>query len=129
MHPKYNNNLLNLKDVKVYKVEHSVSKVKIHIRTDAKFSKCPHCGQMTYKVHDYPYQDAKGLLIQDKQILLFLKNRRPCLNFGPVFLPLKIGVRKCLKILNTLIPMLKRISYGIKNFKRFRNRIFVFKYF
>ena len=45
MHPKYTNNLLNLKDVKVYKVEHSDTKVRINnlrisvLLVDAKRSK------------------------------------------------------------------------------------------
>lgn len=85
MHTKYTNNLLNLKDVKVYKVEHSDTKVRIHIRTDAKLSKCPHCGQMTHKVHDYRYQEVKDLLIQDKQTLLILKKRRYICSCGKRF--------------------------------------------
>ena len=76
MHNKFTNNLLNLKGVKVNKVTHSGTKVKILISTEPQLTECPCCSQMTKRVHDYRIQHIRDLKIQEKETILQLKKRR-----------------------------------------------------
>jgi len=85
VHNKFTNNLLNLKGIKVNKVEHSDSKVKIHLSTKASTHTCPCCGEPTSTTHDYRNQSIRDLMIQEKETLLILKKRRYICKCGNKF--------------------------------------------
>lgn len=85
MHNKLTNNLLHLKDIKVNKVEHSDSKVKIFISTKASTHTCPCCNELTSRIHDYRNQIIRDLLIQEKYTLIILKKRRYLCKCGKRF--------------------------------------------
>ncbi len=66
--------LLNLKGVKVTKISHEDSFVKIYITTDPKEHICPACGAKTSKIHDYREQVIKDLPLQFKHTYLYACN-------------------------------------------------------
>lgn len=81
MHNNCINKLLNLKEVKVKNIVHADSSVKIYLQTESKEQKCPNCGTLTKKIHDYRLQTIKDLPFQEKDCYLVLKKRRyrcPC---------------------------------------------------
>jgi transposase len=76
MHNYCINKLIDLKEVKVKKIIHSDSQVKIYIETKATPQVCPRCRQTTKHVHDYRYQAIKDLPLQLKHCYLILRKRR-----------------------------------------------------
>ena len=76
MHSNFIKQLLNLKGVKVTKISHGNSFVKIYIKTDPHEHTCPKCGSKTSRVHDYREQLIKDLPFQFKHTYLVLKKRR-----------------------------------------------------
>jgi transposase len=77
--------LLNLKGVKVTKISHEDSFVKIYITTDPKEHTCPACGAKTSKIHDYREQTIKDLPFQFKHTYLVLRKRRYTCSCGKRF--------------------------------------------
>lgn len=76
---------MNLKEVKVKNIIHSDTYVKIHLQTEPKEQKCPSCGSLTKRVHDYRFQTIKDLPFQDKNCYLILKKRRYRCSCGKLF--------------------------------------------
>lgn len=76
MHSNFINKLLNLKGVKITKISHGDSFVKIYIQTDPREHSCPVCGAKTSKIHDYREQVIKDLPFQFKHVYLVLRKRR-----------------------------------------------------
>jgi transposase len=74
-----------LKGIKVNKVEHTDSKVKIFISTRSSQHTCPCCGELTSRIHDYRNQTIRDLMIQEKQTILILKKRRYLCSCGKKF--------------------------------------------
>lgn len=85
MHSNSTNNLLNLKGVKVKKISHSDNFIKIFIETKPKVHKCPSCGNLTSKIHDYRNQTIKDLPFQFKHTYLILRKRRYVCTCGKRF--------------------------------------------
>lgn len=85
MHSNYISKLLNLKGIKVTKISHGDSFVKIYLKTDPKEHTCPACGLVTSKVHDYRQQVIKDLPFQFKHTYLVLKKRRYVCSCGKRF--------------------------------------------
>lgn len=85
MHTHSISNLLNLKDVIVYKIFHTDQFIKVFIKTNPKPHTCPVCGQVTSKIHDYRTQMIKDLPALRKQLLLVLKKRRYVCKCGKKF--------------------------------------------
>ncbi|NLM43765.1 MAG: transposase, partial [Clostridiales bacterium] len=85
MHSNSTANLLNLKGVFVNKVFHSDDTIKIFISTKPKKTKCPICGSVTSKVHDYRNQIIKDLPISAKHVYLVLRKRRYVCSCGKRF--------------------------------------------
>ncbi len=77
--------LLNLEGVKVTKISHGDSFVKIYITTDPKEHTCPACGAKTSKIHDYREQTIKDLPFQFKHTYLVLRKRRYVCSCGKRF--------------------------------------------
>jgi transposase len=85
VHSNYISKLLNLKGVKVTKISHGDSFVKIYLKTDPREHSCPACGFVTSKVHDYREQVIKDLPFQFKHTYLVLKKRRYVCSCGKRF--------------------------------------------
>ncbi len=77
--------LLDLKGVKVTKISHEDSFVKIYITTDPKEHTCPACGAKLKKIHDYREQTIKDLPFQFKHTYLVLRKRRYACSCGKRF--------------------------------------------
>lgn len=72
----YTQEILNLQDVEVEKVENLENKKRIHIKLARKEVNCPCCGVATSKIHDYRAQIVKDCEAFGKKIELVLKKRR-----------------------------------------------------
>ena len=77
--------LLNLKGVKITKVSHENSFIKIYITTKPHEHSCPVCGSKTSRVHDYREQVIKDLPFQFKHTYLVLRKRRYVCSCGKRF--------------------------------------------
>ena len=96
MHNYCINKLLNLKEVKVKNIIHADSYVKIFIQTDAREHKCPDCGSLTKRIHDYRTQTIKDLPFQEKDCYLVLKKRRYRCSCGKRFFEVCFRANQCL---------------------------------
>jgi Transposase and inactivated derivatives len=85
MQSNCNKNLLNLEDVKLKSVKHSLEGTILHIETDPKPQTCPCCGSLTSKIHDYRYQKIKDLPLQLSNTYLMLRKRRYVCSCGKRF--------------------------------------------
>jgi transposase len=54
-------NIPGLKDCMVTKVEERFREVLIYVEMERKYHRCPKCGQITNRVHDYRWQKIKHL--------------------------------------------------------------------
>lgn len=68
--------LLGLQDVDIEKVEEIDNSIHINCRLKRKPHKCPCCGKLTDKVHDYREQPIKDIPAFGKQIFIHLYKRR-----------------------------------------------------
>jgi len=71
--------LLNLKGIKVTKISHGNSFVKIYITTEPRKHTCPACGSKTSRIHDYREQTIKDLPLQFKAHLPCTSQKKVCL--------------------------------------------------
>lgn len=85
MHSNSTNKLINLKEVKVKKIEHTDSCLKIYLTTHKQDQICPCCGATTSAVHDYREQVIKDLPLQFKHTYLVLNKRRYACRCGKRF--------------------------------------------
>ena len=69
-------NLLELQDVNVNKVENFEKEKIIHCTLRKKPHKCPECGEITTTVHDYREQKIKDIPAWGKNVIICLKKRR-----------------------------------------------------
>lgn len=67
--------LLGLQDVDIEKVEEIDNSIHINCRLKRKPHKCPCCGNLTDKVHDYREQTIKDIPAFGKHIFIHLNNR------------------------------------------------------
>ena len=72
----YTQEILNLQDVKVEKVENLEKIQRIHIKLGRKVVNCPCCNAETSKIHDYRTQIVKDCEAFGKKVELVLKKRR-----------------------------------------------------
>ena len=78
--------LLQLKDVIVTNIECSGEKMHIHLRMEQRLHRCPQCGTLTSKVHDYRTQLVRDVSISGYATILHLRKRRHvCPNCGKRF--------------------------------------------
>ena len=68
--------LLGLQDVDIEKVEEIDNSIHINCRLKRKPHKCPCCGKLTDKVHDYREQPIKDIPAFGKHIFIHLYKRR-----------------------------------------------------
>ena len=72
----YTQEILNLQDVSVEKVENFEKIQRIHIKLGRKVVNCPSCKAETSKIHDYRTQVVKDCEAFGKKVELILKKRR-----------------------------------------------------
>ena len=72
----FNMNIPGLKDVVIEKIEEVGERTALHVSLPKKPHKCPSCGEMTTKVHDYRMQKIKHLKWFERLTVLFYKRRR-----------------------------------------------------
>ena len=78
--------LLQLKDVIVTNIECSGEEMHIHLRMVQRLHRCPQCGTLTSKVHDYRTQLVRDVSISGYATILHLRKRRHvCPNCGKRF--------------------------------------------
>ncbi|WP_443723009.1 transposase family protein, partial [Ruminococcus sp.] len=68
--------LLGLQDVDIEKVEEIDNSIHINCRLKRKPHKCPCCGKLTDRVHDYREQPIKDIPAFGKHIFIHLNKRR-----------------------------------------------------
>ena len=68
--------LLGLQDVDIEKIEEIDNSIHINCRLKRKPHKCPCCGKLTDKVHDYREQPIKDIPAFGKHIFIHLNKRR-----------------------------------------------------
>lgn len=68
--------LLGLQDVDIEKIEEIDNSIHINCRLKRKPHKCPCCGNLTDKVHDYREQPIKDIPAFGKHIFIHLYKRR-----------------------------------------------------
>lgn len=82
----YTQEMLNLQDAQVEKVENFEKTQRIHIKLGRKVVNCPCCETQTSKIHDYRTQIVKDCEAFGKKIELVLKKRRyVCTHCGKRF--------------------------------------------
>ena len=104
----YNNNtenLLELKDVIVLKVENIGTEKHVYIKMHQRIHFCPDCGHPTSKIHDYRTQLVRDLPMSGLNVVLHLRKRRHVCT-------------KCGKRFDETIDFLPR-------YHRFTNRVFL----
>ncbi|ADQ46967.1 transposase IS204/IS1001/IS1096/IS1165 family protein [Caldicellulosiruptor kronotskyensis 2002] len=72
----YITELLKSKDIILHQVVESEKEVELHISQTQKPHKCPKCGSITSKIHDYRVQRVKDVPIMGKRTYLVLRKRR-----------------------------------------------------
>ncbi len=72
----YTQEILNLQDVQVEKIENDKKIQRIHIKLRQKVVNCPCCKAETSKIHDYRTQIVKDCEAFGKKVELVLKKRR-----------------------------------------------------
>lgn len=72
----YTQEILNLQDVEVEKVENLAKSLRIHIKLGRKVVNCPCCETKTSKIHDYRTQIVRDCEAFGKKVELVLRKRR-----------------------------------------------------
>mgnify|MGYP000909807486 CR=1 FL=1 len=72
----YTEELLGLEDAFIKSIEKHDGKLFIYIEMYQRIHKCPQCGEMTSKVHDYRTQPVKDIPAFGQLTVLFLRKRR-----------------------------------------------------
>ena len=113
MHSHCTNNLLNLEEVLIKKIDHADHSVTFSIETKPSPQICPHCGCQTRRIHDYRYQIIKDLPLQLKDTYLVLRKRRYICNCGRRFTEkypfLPSYQRRTLRLSYKIIDMLRKL--------------------
>lgn len=124
MQSNNNNNLLNLKGVKIKNVVQADSYVSIYLETKPVVQVCPACNKQTSRIHDYRMQKVKDLPLQLKNTYLFLHKRRYMCKCGKKFYEKYDFLPKYSRMTNRLafqICNLLSETISMKNVSKFCN--------
>lgn len=72
----YITELLKSKDIILHEIIENEKEVELHISQVQKPHKCPRCGRITSKIHDYRVQRVKDIPMMGKKTYLVLRKRR-----------------------------------------------------
>ena len=117
MHSNSISNQLNIKGVKVKKIEHLDFSILVHVETKSSTQTCPRCGHDTSKVHDYRMQRIKHFPICHKPVTLVLRKRRYSCSCGKRFYEKYSFLSKYLRMTNSLVKHIchelrKQVSFS-----------------
>lgn len=117
MHSNSISNLLNIKGVKVKKVEYLEDSILVHIETKPSNQSCPCCKELTSKVHDYRIQRIKHFPICHRPVTLILRKRRYSCSCGKRFYEKYSFLSRYLRMTNSLIKHIchelrKQVSFS-----------------
>lgn len=76
MQTNFIKNLLNFEEVIIKNIKNLKEKVEIYVELPATQHKCPHCGTLTTKIHDYYSQTITDIPIYFKPTKLIYRKRR-----------------------------------------------------
>lgn len=86
LYSNYTEELLGLKDICLESVERQNKELHINISMYQRRHKCPRCGEITSKVHDYRVQRIKDISAFGEATIIYLRKRRyACLTCGKRF--------------------------------------------
>jgi len=74
-----------LEDVLIKKVVRADSFIKVFIETKPPPQRCPHCGLITSRIHDYRIQEINDAPLQTRHLYLVLRKRRYSCSCGKRF--------------------------------------------
>jgi len=122
MHSQFTKNLLLLKDVIVDNVYHFADYCEVHISLSVKPHKCPRCGCITRKIHDYRKQRIKDIPVLNKPLrLVYRKRRYKCERCGKSFYETVDFVgryqRMTFRLIETIVERL-RTNYSMRSIAR-----------
>ena len=78
LYSHFTEELLNLQEVIVKKIEKFENITHVHIEMPVTEHICPVCGEKTKYIHDYRCRTIKDLPAFDKNVVLFYRQRRYC---------------------------------------------------
>lgn len=70
--------LLELEDVNINDVQSTTTEIHVHFTMNRRTHKCPKCGNLTDKVHDYRVSIIKDIPFMGKKTFIHYKKRRYC---------------------------------------------------
>ncbi|MFC2949124.1 ISL3 family transposase [Virgibacillus sediminis] len=85
MHMYSNMNLPGFENTKILKLEKAESAYHIHVQLPKKTHRCPDCGTMTERIHDYRSQKIQHLKLFERKTYLFYRKRRYACECGKRF--------------------------------------------
>jgi transposase len=101
-------------------VEHITKDKKciITVESNRREAKCPYCGVLSSKIHSIYKREFQDLPIQDKQVIILIKNRKMlCLNpkcnhktFSERFDFIKYKARKTERLIEKILNLSSRVS-------------------
>ena len=76
LHKHFTEKILGLQDLEIEKVEEIDNSIHLYCHIERKAHKCPVCGVMTDKIHDYRWQIIKDIPAFGKLFYIHIKKRR-----------------------------------------------------
>ena len=76
LYTNFTEKLIGLQDLIITKVEDNEKEIHIYGEIRRKPHKCPCCGELTDKIHDYREQIIKDIPLFDKKLFIYLRKRR-----------------------------------------------------
>jgi transposase len=76
LYRNYTEELIGLEDICVKSIERNDDLLKIHLSMFKRIHKCPRCGELTSKVHDYRTQPVKDITAFGEKTIIYLRKRR-----------------------------------------------------
>lgn len=76
LYSNYTEELVGLKDVCINSIKRENNQLHINISMHKRPHKCPRCGEITSKIHDYRIQSIKDIPLLGECTILHLRKRR-----------------------------------------------------
>lgn len=85
LYTNFTEKLVGLQDLIITKVEDNEKEIHIYGEIKRKPHKCPCCGELTEKIHDYREQPIKDIPVFGKKLIIHLRKRRYLCQCGKRF--------------------------------------------
>ena len=117
LYSHFTEELLNLQEVIVKKIEKFENITHVHIEMPVTEHICPVCGEKTKYIHDYRCRTIKDLPAFDKNVVLFYRQRRYCChNCGKRFAENNTFVPKYYQLTRRLINKILDKTEDVRSF-------------